>query len=531
MNPKPSTEAPALPPAMLLLTAGITGALVMVVEVLGARVIGPFFGVSLFVWTALISVTLLALALGYAFGGWLADRRPQPERLYLLIAAAGLWLVILPFFKAAVLEAMVPAGLRLGTFLSATLLFGPPLFLLGCVSPYILRIAAFDLARLGRTAGLLYAISTAGSFLGAAGTGFYLLGSLGVIATLRLAGALLILLAAAFFLQAGRWRQGLALTIGLLPLFWSPDAATAARTADGTGVRIVWARDSFYGAVKVVEYQGTALRTREMTIDGLIQGGIDTANGQSIYEYAYLLERLPLAIHPQGKSALMVGLGTGVVPRALARRGLAVDVVELDPQVLAAARRHFEFPTAIPVVIEDARTFLSRPGKAYDYLLIDVFNGDTTPGYLLSREALRAVKTHMTADGILAFNLVGSTDPVEGMLPSILATLREQFREVRIQAADTDGDATSGNFIVLAADRSLDFAQVPDRAQIHPLAASVAELLLRPASPVGHTNAQVLTDDFNPLDLRDTRLKEQVRRELIDSTPPAILHALPGNIG
>jgi spermidine synthase len=531
MDPRSSTEsgqAARLPPLMLFLTAGITGAMVMVVEILGARIIGPFFGVSLFVWTALISVTLLALAFGYAFGGALADRHPTPDRLYLLIAAAGLWLVLLPYFKAAVLEAMVPAGLRLGTFLAATLLFGLPLFLLGCVSPFILRLAALDLARLGRTAGLLYAVSTAGSFLGSAGTGFYLLGSLGVIATLRLAGAVLILLAVAYFAGARRWR-GLALLAGLLPLAWPPAHTGEARLADGTHASIVWARDSFYGAVKVVEYRGTAMRTREMTIDGLIQGGIDAANGQSIYEYSYLLERLPLAIHPTGQSALMVGLGAGVVPRRLAARGIATEVVELDPQVLAAARRHFGFPATIPVAIEDARTFLARPGKAYDYLLIDVFNGDTTPGYLLSREALQSAKARLAPDGILAFNLIGSVDPVEGMLPSVLATLRESFRETRIQ--DAGAKAGSGNFVILAADRSLNFAVAPDMASIHPLAASAAMLLHRPALPVASAGVRPLSDDFNPLDLRDTHLKEQVRRDLLNSTPPAILHALPGKIG
>lgn len=532
MSPRPSTEAAAqaarLPPLMLFLTAGLCGAMVMVVQILGARIIGPFFGVSLFVWTALISVTLLALALGYVCGGWLADRHPYPGRLYLLIAAAGLWLVLLPFFKALVLEAMVPAGLRLGTFLSATLLFGPPLFLLGCVSPFILRLAALDLARLGRTAGLLYAISTAGSFIGSAGTGFYLLGALGVIAALRLAGALLLLLAVSYFVGARRW-HGLALLAGLVPLAWSPAFTGEARLADGTLARIVWARDSFYGSVKVVEYRGTRMSTREMTIDGLIQGGIDLASSRSVYEYPYLLERLPLAIHPQGRTALMVGLGTGVVPRRLAERGIATEVVELDPQVLAAARSQFGFPADIAVTLEDARTFLARPGKTYDYLLIDVFNGDTTPGYLLSREALRNTKARMAPDGVLAFNLIGSIDPLTGMLPSILATLRTTFREVRLQEAGAEAGA--GNYVILAADRALDFAVPPDLTAIHPLASSVSALLTRPAVAVDIAGAAILSDDFNPLDHRDTQLKEMVRRELLDNTPPAILHALPGRLG
>ncbi len=512
------------------MTAGLTGALVMVVEILGARIIGPFFGVSLYVWTSLISVTLLALALGYAAGGWLADRRPSAAVLYLLVGLAGCWLVLLPFVKAPLLEATMGAGLRLGSFLAASLLFGVPLALLGCVSPFLLRLAALDLGRIGRTAGLLYAVSTAGSFVGAAGTGFYLLGSFGVIATLRLCGGALLLLACTYFAFSRRWRA-LPLAAGFLPLVLTPPASLDARLSDGTFARIVWARDSFYGALKVVEYRGGGMWTRELTIDGLIQGGVDAFSGQSIYEYAYLLERLPLALRPDGRTVLMVGLGTGVAARALAARGLDVEVVELDPRVHEAALRHFDFPPAIPVTIEDARTFLARQGKAYDYLLIDVFNGDTTPGYLLSREALRAAKARLAPGGVLAFNLMGSSDPVEGMLPAILVTLREQFRTVRVQPAGLKADAAWGNYVVLASDGPAEYARTPDTGRIHPLAADVPALLMSPSLAIQSSGAAPLTDDFNPLDLRDSRLKEAVRRELLNTTPPAILHALPGNLG
>ena len=201
---------------MLFLTAGLTGALVMVVEILGARMIGPFFGVSLFVWTALISVTLLSLAGGYAFGGRLADRHPSADWLYGLIAAAGLSLILTTWFKVGVMQLALGFGLRGGTFVAAALLFGPTLFLLGCVSPFLLRLAAASLSSLGRTAGMLYAASTAGSFAGSAFTGFYLLGYVGVSQAMRLTGGILILLAVTHFLLARR-RAGLWLLLGLLP--------------------------------------------------------------------------------------------------------------------------------------------------------------------------------------------------------------------------------------------------------------------------------------------------------------------------
>lgn len=511
---------------MLFLTAGLTGALVMVVEILGARMIGPFFGVSLFVWTALISVTLLSLAGGYAFGGRLADRHPSADWLYGLIAAAGLSLILTTWFKVGVMQLALGFGLRGGTFVAAVLLFGPTLFLLGCVSPFLLRLAAASLSSLGRTAGMLYAVSTAGSFAGSAFTGFYLLGYVGVSQAMRLTGGILILLAVAHFLLARR-RAGLWLLLGLLPAWGGNSALPEITLADGTRARLIAVREGFYGAVKVVEYQGSAVHTREMIIDGLVQGGMDTADGRSVYEYAYLLSRLPLAVNPHGRSALVVGLGMGAAPNWLFRQGLATDVVEIDPIVLDMARTYFAFPSAIPVAIEDARTYIARPGKAYDYILLDVFNGDTTPGYLLSQEALRATKARLAPGGVLALNLIGGVAGEEAMLPAVVKTLRTVFTEVETFAAfdQQGGSAIAGNFVILARDGTLNFAQPPQLNDVHPLAAAVREIARQPAIRVDSAAAPLLTDDFNPLDMLDTRHKEAVRRGIIESTPREILLA------
>ncbi len=134
----------------------------MVVEVLGSRVVGPFFGVSLFVWTSLIAVTLIALAAGYAVGGFLADRRGTPSTLYAIIFAAGLLVLLIPMLKMPVLKLAMALGLRTGSFTATLVLFGPSLFLLGCVSPILVKIATRELANLGRTVGGFYALSTVG---------------------------------------------------------------------------------------------------------------------------------------------------------------------------------------------------------------------------------------------------------------------------------------------------------------------------------------------------------------------------------
>ena len=367
----------------LILTAALCGALVMVIQVLGSRAIGPFFGVSLFVWTSLITVTLVALAAGYAFGGWLADRRSSPDYLYAIILIAGLLTAATPLFKIAALKACLPLGLRVGSLASAFLLFGPALFLLGCVSPYVVRIAAREIKNIGRTVGNLSAISTAGSFIGTLATGFFLIAYLGVNRIFMLAGFLLIALSVGYFVLFRRqWALAALLVVPFLLV--PAERETAKVLADGTRVQLTAQRDSFYGDLRVVDYSGPQQRTRELLIDGLVQGGIDLASGQSIYEYAYLMQFLPYALNPGGKNCLVVGLGAGIVPSWYAAQGIQTEVVDIDPKVAGLAQQYFGFDKNIAVHVEDARYFLNRSTHRYDYVVLDVFNGDTTPGHVLS---------------------------------------------------------------------------------------------------------------------------------------------------
>jgi spermidine synthase len=506
--------------AYLLFTAVVSGALVMVIEVLGSRVIGPFFGVSLFVWTALITVTLVALAAGYAAGGWLADRRSSPDWLYGIILAAGLAVIIVPALKPHVLQACVPLGLRTGTLASAGLLFGPALFLLGCVSPYMVKITARELKNLGRTVGGLYALSTLGSFLGTVGTGFVLIAYLGVNRIFLATGIALIALAAGYFvLFRRRWA---ALALLALPFAAVPGEAPLAKNlADGTRVTRVHGEDSYYGNLKVLDYQFPKLRTRELIIDGLVQGGIDTANGLSVYEYAYLMQFLPVALKPDARRCLVIGLGAGVVPTWFARHGVTCDVVDIDPAVPEIARRYFGFRPSGRVFVEDARYFLASTDSRYDYIVLDVFNGDTTPGHLLSLEAMRLMAARLAADGVLVINLVGSLDPKHATL-SVVRTLEQVFANVRVHPLFAmEQGISSGNMAIAAYNgppRAPDLARIAG-FPVHPAAEKeVRAALTREFRFPPQAQAVLLTDDFNPVDFQDLWLKERVRQIILDTT-------------
>lgn len=511
----------------LVATTILCGVLVMVIEVLGSRVLGPFFGVSLFVWTSLITVTLVALAAGYAIGGRWSDRFDSPDWLYLILLAAGFLVLLVPWLKPLVLKTALPLGLRWGALASALLLFGPALFLLGCVSPYVIKLAAREMRHLGKTVGAYYAASTAGSVAGTILTGFFLIPHLGVDRIFWLSGALLLALGAAYFtLWRGKWFS-LAVFVPLTML--PPDNLAQATMPGGTRVSVVHRRDSFYGNLKVVDYQLGAMHTRELLIDGLVQGGIDLANTLSVYEYPYLLQVLPVAIHPRGRRCLVIGLGAGVIPRWYQARGIATDIVDIAPDVVALAQTYFGFDPRTRVFVEDARAFLGRVGERYDYLILDVFNGDTTPGHLLSLEAMRLAKTRLHDRGVLAINLMGSLREHSAMTVAVINTLRVVFANVVIYPVfmpSQDKAVDAGNLVLIAYDgkpRSPAVGEL-DRLAIHPMAETLTRHALHhPLQLLVPLPGAILTDDFNPIDVRDLWLKEWVRRNIFESTHLDIL--------
>lgn len=519
-----SAQAPRGFIPYLVFTAVVSGALVMVVEVLGSRVIGPFFGVSLFVWTALIGIALVSLAAGYAFGGWLADRHGSPDWLYGIILAAGLVLLLVPLMKGVVLKASVPLGLRAGTLAASLVLFGPTLFLLGCVSPFVVKIAAREFKTLGRTVGGFYALSTLGSFVGTTATGFFLIGYVGVDRTLVLTSLVLIAIAAVYF--AWFHRRFAALAALLAPLvLWPGQPQVNRLQPDGTQVSLAWKHDSFYGTVKVVDYRHRDTHVRELTIDGLVQGGVDMRTGESIYEYTYLLTGIPYLLNTSGRDCLVIGLGAGTVPKWFEARGVNCETVDIDPEVVTAARRFFGFRGN--VVIDDARYFLVSTRRQYDYIVLDAFNGDTTPGHLVSVEALRLMKERMKPGGVFAFNFHGSLTDRPFMTHSVIRTVREVFANVEVFLLfDPAKGDRYGNMVVVAYEgpRRAFNPEMAGRFPVHPLAeAGVRSALRQPWQVPKDAPSIVLTDDYNPLDFYDVDLKETVRRNILETTDWDIL--------
>lgn len=516
----------SVPTPYLVFTSLVCGSLIMVIEVLGSRVIGPFFGVSLFIWTSIIAVAMIALAAGYAIGGIISDKYSSPSMLYKLIMAAGISTLLIPVLKSPIIKISIPLGLRSGAFISSFLLFAPALFLLGMVSPYIIRLATKEMRSVGKSVGMFYALSTVGSVFGTAVTGFFLVAYLGVNNIFLLVGGLLIALACAYFIF---FRKKYLMAVALiLPVIISFPMEDITRTlANGTVVHLVHSKDSSYANLKIVDYTYGDKHIREMLLDGQTQSTMDMKSDLSTAHYTYLLELIPYGINPHGKNALVVGLGGGLVPRWYEKMGIKTDIVEIDKDVLHLAEKYFNFAVTGEKFIEDARQFFLREEKKYDYIVMDAFGGETTPSHLLSLEACQLMKSRMTSSAVLSLNVVSSFTNDSFVAASIVKTLKQVFANVEVNPLYDPQEQVIGNIIITAYDGP---AKVVSRnslatTPIHWLAKETVYRFFAQHINFSADAGIILTDNYNPIDCYDVNTKLEFRKIIIQATHWDILLA------
>ncbi len=472
----PGAPENKVPRYLLTVTAFLTGAVVMVIEVSGARLIMPYFGVGLFVWSALISVTLLSLAGGYWVGGGLADRYPGLPFLALLVFLAGIGLLLVPLIRSPILVGTARLGPRWGALASALLLFAVPLGLLGMVTPLLLRLHTRGLTGVGRSAGILYAISTVGSVLGTLGTGFLLIPNVALPTIFVFTSSLLVLLATVTFLTTGRvWLALILFPCGLLAL------TPSLRPAGPSDARIVHRSQGYYGEVRVVDLEDR----RYLLVDGTIQSGMEKVGGGSLFRVHWAMAELLEATFPPGRGGrgLMIGLAGGVLSGMLSRDGPKFDVVEIDPRMEVLATRYFGFrPGPGRVVIADGRVFLRETQELYDVILFDAFLAETLPFHLLTQESFVLIARHLSRDGIFFLNTTGFKEGgAAAVSRSIHRTLRQVFPTVRVFSTRPEGNF--GNLLYLASRQP-----VSARSQY------AAELSFQDDGGVS------ITDDWNPLE-------------------------------
>ena len=518
----------------------LAGAALLSLEIASSRVMAPYFGNSLFVWGALIGVVLAGLSLGYWIGGSVADRMATPRFFVGILVFAALLVLAIPFVDGWLLEQVVRwnPGPRLNPVVATIAIFGLPAIVLGTVSPVAVKLLARSLEHLGRTAGRLFAVSTAGSIAGTFATAFFLIPELGtdqLIATL----AVVLLAAAAAVAVAERLvvPSLVALVLGVTSLAavaslapeeqgrvtasqlqnWSPvyrqrgaEDRAGGPEFDQEGYDVVYTKDTRYHRVAVVDDD----QSRYLRFDNSFQSGMWLDDPyETRFEYSDYLH-LGLAYNDDVRRVLFVGLGGASAPKRMWRDFPAVrfDAVELDPDVVDVAYRFFELPRddRLNVEVEDGRRYLVRNDERWDVIVLDAFYADSIPFHLATQEFLQLAKSRLSVGGVVVTNIIGATGGAESrLLRSMLRTYRTVFPTVAVHPVRVDGDENlSGvrNVIFVAGESaapSKDFLLERWR-ETRRIAPGAPDLSLairdRLDRPIPTEDVPVLTDDYAPTD-------------------------------
>lgn len=488
---------------MLGLICFIAGAAVMVIEISAYRLLAPMFGNTVYTWTALIGVILIAFSAGGFLGGWLSDRKLALDLLGWLLAGAAVLTLFIPALHEVFAGTLADKGLIAGPVAISMLLFATPGVLLGAISPASVRFYSLveKDSHVGSAAGMISMLVSLGSFVGTFLSGFLLLSMFGVKSIFLGTGAVLLVLSAvAFFLAKNTWRQQAPIWISGLFAAWFGWTA-----GDAAGKDVVWRHDSFYHRIEVSEKGEGEARERFLHLDSTIEGAIRVADGSLVLDYQRFWKLPMLRDGFTVKRALFLGAGAFGMPCDVSRAfpEAIIDVVEIDPAVIEAGRRYFNLERHPKVIAHagDGRRFLRQSEQKYDLIFGDAYNGvRQIPPHLASREFFQLVMDHLAPGGVFLMNVITAVEGSKAeLLGGVLATLRAANARGHVEAFAVAGGGGHAQNIIFLASHELFAPLVTERTYVpgswqQRFAAAYLPSNRLPAGGV------VFTDDHNPVD-------------------------------
>jgi spermidine synthase len=484
-----------LPEPPLSLIVFVVGVAILGAEIAAARLLAPYFGASTIVWANTIGIVLVALSVGYWYGGRLADHNPTRTGLYRIVLLSGLLLAAVPFvadpFLGVAVDALdsISAGAFVGSLLGVTVLVATPVLVSGAVAPYALRLAVGDVTQAGTVSGRLYAISTVGSLLGTFSSALLFIPLIGTRRTFVVFGLALVLIAV-----YGLARRRLLLVPAALAVLLVIPLGTVKGETDA-GARVIHETDTEYQYARVVQ-DADGTRTLELNEGQAVHslkrpGSYLTSN---YWDEALVLPLAALA-HPPARMAIL-GNAAGTTARAYGHYfpRTAVDAVEIDGELTDIGRRYFDLRgPRLRTITADARPFLRRTGARYDAILVDAYRQPYIPFYLATREFFELVRSRLTPGGVVIVNVGHPQDSrrlervLGATMRAVFATVvRDPSEDVNTQMLATAGPASGGRLLSRLDDLP------PD---LRPVAGATAARLA-PALRGG----RVYTDDVAPVE-------------------------------
>ena len=417
----------------LYLTEFFSGMSVMAVELGASRLLAPYLSSSQIVWTIIIGTIMIAMALGNIYGGKSADKNPDPDKLYARILVAAVWIAAIPFFGkfvilgiSALLVVTVNTNFLIwAAFITCMVVFVFPLFLLGTVTPSLVKYTVDSLDDSGKTVGTLGAFNTIGSIIGTFIPTFVSIPAVGTAATFLIFAGILLVLGLAYFLvnKRGAVRSGVTAALFLVCCVLSNLMGFA-----------FWEKDLVYEGESVYNYLQVKDDGETTSLSTNVLFGVQSVYVKSgqlsgmYYDYA-MAAPLMTGTANDKKDILVLGMGTGTFAKQCINYlpDVTAEGVEIDDKITYLAHEYFELPEDVNVTTYDGRAFLNVNDKKYDVIMVDAYQDITIPFQMSSVEFFRLVRDHLKEDGVMVVNMNMRSDSADGINNWLSDTIASVF--------------------------------------------------------------------------------------------------------
>ena len=421
----------------LYMTEFFAGMSLMAVELGASRLLAPYFSSSQIVWTIIIGTIMIAMALGNIYGGRAADKDPNPDRLYGRIIIAAIWIALIPVLGkyiiigiSAVMILSVNSNFLVWAACAACMIiFVFPLFLLGTVTPSLVKYTVDDLEDSGKTVGMLNASNTIGSIIGTFLPTFVTIPSVGTSITFLIFAGILMLLSIIYFARGKT--KSIKAVVGVIVMIISFIFGKSDSFA-------FWESDLTYEGESVYNYLQVKEDDREVYLSTNVLFGVQSVYVKDgsltgmYYDYAMAAPLMAGVQEKDNLDILILGMGTGTYATQCSKYfdNLTIEGVEIDEDIIDLSHEYFHLSEDIPVTAYDGRAFLNAVDKTYDVIMVDAYQDITIPFQMSSVEFFTLVKDHLKSDGVMVVNM-NMRGQKEGSITDYLSdTIGSVFSEV-----------------------------------------------------------------------------------------------------
>ncbi len=396
----------------LYATEFFAGMSVMAVELGASRLLAPYFSSSQIVWTIIIGTIMIAMALGNIWGGRRADKDPNPDKLYMRLIIAAVWIAAIPVvgkyiiigISGILVVTISQSFLAVAAFLACMIIFVFPLFLLGTVTPSLVKYTVDSLDDSGKVVGTLGAYNTIGSIIGTFLPTFVTIPSVGTSVTFLIFAGILLLLGLVYFITVKRKAVKCVAAVVLIV------ASSILGAKDSFAFweeNLLFEGESIYNYLQVKEDpESVILSTNVLFGVQSIMMKEDALTGM-YYDYALAAPLMAGVLENGEKDMLILGMGTGTYARQCMNYfdDISIEGVEIDQKISDLSHTYFDVPKEAKTVTYDGRAYLQAVDKKYDVIMVDAYQDITIPFQMSTTEFFSLVRDHLKENGVMVVNM------------------------------------------------------------------------------------------------------------------------------